>query len=413
MTHAGTRLEITYRDPKELIPYKNNARIHSDKQIAEIMASMGEFGFTAPILLGAANNILAGHGRLMAAIRLHLNEVPTIHLTQLSDSQQRAYILADNKLSLNASWDEELLSIEIQALNDIDFDVSLTGFGTDEIDDIFGNTRKGGLTDDDATPKVLDEAVTLPGDVWTMGKHKLICGDALAGDTLGSLMFGFRVDMVFTDPPYNANYSSRVDVNRREPWGGILNDKMSKTDFDTFLQRTMDTLNTYLKDQASIYCCIDWKHYGQLAEKFGETFNHKATIIWDKKHIGLGTYYRTQYEMVLFGVKGDRISIWNSGYDERDVWSMSREPSGNYVHPTQKPVEMVERAIINSSHKDDLILDLFGGSGTTLIASEKTNRVARIIELDVKYADVIVKRWQNFTGSKAINSSGRTIDNGM
>lgn len=220
-------------------------------------------------------------------------------------------------------------------------------------------------------------------------------------------MNGNKADMVFTDPPYNANYSSRVDINRRKPWGGILNDKMNYDDFDNFLIDLNSTLYSVLKENSSIYECIDWKHYSQVESIFKEAFNHKSTIIWNKNYFGLGTYYRTKYEMILFGCKGEKLNVWNGNHDEMDVWDEDREKVNNYVHPTQKPLTIPARAIKNSSNVNDNILDTFGGSGSTLIACEQLNRNCYMMELDPKYIDVIIQRWENFTGKKAelINDS--------
>jgi DNA modification methylase len=215
--------------------------------------------------------------------------------------------------------------------------------------------------------------------------------------------------MIFTDPPYNADYSSRVDKTRRKPWGGILNDNMTSEAFDTFLIDINGVYWSLLVKGGSIYECIDWKHYPQMEKVFSEAFNQKSMIVWNKNYFGLGTYYRTKHEIILFGIKGDKMNVWNASHDEMDVWDIDREKVKNYQHPTQKPVSIPERAIKNSSRQSDIIVDLFMGSGSTLIACEKLERKCRAMELDAKYCDVIIKRWQDFTGKEAIHAeTGQT-----
>lgn len=220
------------------------------------------------------------------------------------------------------------------------------------------------------------------------------------------------MDMVFTDPPYNADYVSRVDKDRREAWGGILNDKMTDDDFADFLIDVNAMIDMQLKDGGAIYECIDWKRYPQMAVIFNEVFNQKSMIVWNKNYFGLGTYYRTKHEIILFGVKGDKLNVWNAGHNEMDVWDLDREKNNNYQHPTQKPVTIPSRAINNSSNPNDKVLDLFGGSGSTLMACEQTNREAYLMELDPKYVDVIVSRWEQYTGEEAvlINGKGQSVD---
>jgi DNA modification methylase len=228
-----------------------------------------------------------------------------------------------------------------------------------------------------------------------------LCGDSTDEKSVAYLMDGKLANMIFTDPPYNADYSSRVDKNRRKPWGGILNDNLTEENFGHFLEDSLTQAKNFLEINGSIYCWTDWKHYPLVASIFQSLFNQKSAIVWDKKHFGLGTYYRTQYELVLFGVNGDKLNTWNAGHDERDVWSQSRDTVSDYVHPTQKPIELAIRAIKNSSNQNQNVLDLFGGSGSTLVACEKINRSSFIMELDPKYCDVIIGRWERLTGLTA------------
>lgn len=395
-------MQIVYKKVNELIPYINNSRTHSEEQVNQIVASINEFGFTNPLLIDEKDNIIAGHGRLLASKKLKMEEVPCIVLSGLTEAQKKAYIIADNKMALNAGWDDELLKIELENLKELDFDLELIGFNVDELEDIFQAEEEQEIVEDDFDIEPPEEPKAKLGDIYQLGNHRLMCGDSTSEEDVAKLMNGVKADMVFTDPPYNANYSSRVDINRRKPWGGILNDKMNYDDFDNFLIDLNSTLYSVLKENSSIYECIDWKHYSQVESIFKEAFNHKSTIIWNKNYFGLGTYYRTKYEMILFGCKGEKLNVWNGNHDEMDVWDEDREKVNNYVHPTQKPLTIPARAIKNSSNVNDNILDTFGGNGSTLIACEQLNRNCYMMELDPKYVDVIIKRWEEFTGKKAI-----------
>lgn len=403
--------QIEYLKTSDLIPYARNSRTHSEEQVLQVASSIKEFGFTNPVLIDEEGVIIAGHGRTLAAQKLKLENVPCLRLSHLTDAQKKAYVIADNKLALNAGWDDELLAIELKDLQDSDFDLSLTGFADDELNALLADAIDEGLVDEDETPEPPADPVSVLGDVWVLGQHRVMCGDSTSIDAVDELMQGQKADMVFTDPPYNADYCSRVDKTRRKPWGGIINDKMTREAFDDFLVDINSTLWETLVNGGSIYECIDWKRYPQMANVFSDAFTHKAMIIWNKNYFGLGTYYRTKHEIILFGVKGEKLNTWNANHDEMDVWDVDREKVSDYQHPTQKPVTLPERAIINTSKPADKILDLFGGSGSTLIACEKTGRQARLMELDPKYVDVIVKRWQDFTGKKAIHAqTGRTFD---
>lgn len=405
-------MQITQTPIDKLIPYINNARTHSDEQVAQIAASIKEFGFNNPVLVDKHKGIIAGHGRLLAAKKLGLNTVPTIELSHLSDAQRKAYILADNRLALNAGWDVGLLKIELDDLLANNINLQLLGFDDNELAAILNPAVENeGLCDPDDVPALAAEAISKPGDLWLLGEHRLLCGDSTDPTAVARLLGENKADLVFTDPPYNANYSSRVDKDRPKPWGGIINDNMSDEEFDVFLSEAMNTIVCQVKDGASVYCCIDWKHISQVEKTFRKNFNHKASIIWDKKHFGLGTYYRTQYEIILFGVYGEKLTHWNAGSNERDVWSLSRDPVSDYVHPTQKPVELIERAINNSSQPDNIVLDIFSGSGTTIIACEKTRRKACVCELSPNYCDIQIKRWQKFTGKDAkLESTNKTFN---
>lgn len=398
----------------KLIPYANNARTHSDEQVAQIAASIREFGFNNPVLIAEDDTIIAGHGRVMAARKLNLSEVPCLRLSHLTETQRKAYILADNKLALNAGWENNLLSLELTELADSGFDITLTGFTQEEMDALKPIEVTEGLTDEDATPEVPEEPVTRLGDVWLLGKHRLMCGDSTSIEQAEKLMDGVKVDMVFTDPPYNVAYEGRGEKNKL---GKIKNDDMSDESFEQFCRDVFATYHAVMKPLACIYVCHPDSQTGpKLAfeKTFGELFKKSSTLIWVKQSAGMGWQdYRAQHEPILYGWKegGSGKHFYCGDRSKTTVWKIGRDAQASYVHPTQKPVALPEEAIKNSSKGEDVVLDLFGGSGSTLIACEKTGRINRSMELDPKYCDVIVKRWQDFTGKKAtLESDGREFD---
>ena len=397
-------IEIQYKATEDLIPYARNSRTHSAEQIAQIAASIREFGWTNPVLIDGKNGIIAGHGRVLAAHKLGETQVPTIELSHMSDTQKRAYIIADNKLALNAEWDNEMLALEIDDLKDVGFDLSLTGFTLDEINALNPNVIEG-LTDEDAVPNVPDEPITKLGDVWLLGKHRVMAGDSTSIDDGEKLMGGLLADLVFTDPPYNVAYSGRGANNL----GTIKNDNMSAEDFEQFCRDVFLTYNAIMKPLACIYVCHpDSASAPKIAfeKTFAEQFKKSSTIIWMKQSAGMGWQdYRAQHEPILYGWKEGKGSHFNAGdRTKTSVWKIGRDAQSSYVHPTQKPVCLPEEAIMNSSKGADCVVDLFGGSGSTLIACEKTGRINRSMELDPKYVDVIVKRWQKFTGKQATHA---------
>ena len=399
----------------KLIPYAKNSRTHSDAQVAQIAASVKEFGFVNPVLIDEGGGIIAGHGRVMAARKLGIEEVPCIRLSHLSKNQKRAYVIADNKLALNAGWDDEMLKLEIKDLELAEFDISLLGFADEELDKLMEDaTVKEGLTDDDAVPKPPPDPVTVLGDVWVMGKHRLMCGDSTSIEQAEKLMDGVKADMVFTDPPYNVAYEGRGEKNKL---GKIKNDDMSDESFEQFCRDVFATYHAVMKPLACIYVCHPDSQTGpKLAfeKTFGELFKKASTLIWVKQSAGMGWQdYRAQHEPILYGWKkgGSGKHFYCGDRSKTTVWQIGRDAQASYVHPTQKPVALPEEAIKNSSKGEDVVLDLFGGSGSTLIACEKTGRINRSMELDPKYCDVIVKRWQDFTGKQAIHEeSGKTFD---
>ncbi|MGE4359972.1 MAG: site-specific DNA-methyltransferase, partial [Lysobacteraceae bacterium] len=382
------------------------ARQHSDEQIAQIAASIAEFGFVNPILTGADGVLVAGHGRLAAARKLGLPTVPVVVLDHLTPTQRRALVLADNRLAELATWDDALLRIELEALQDDGFDLDLTGFDADALAELLADEEPQieGRTEDDAAPDVPDEPVSRPGDVWRLGPHRLVCGDATTAEAYARLFpDGERADMVFTDPPYNVNYANSAKDKLRGKHRPILNDALGEGFYD-FLFDALALIMAHTR--GAIYVAMSSSELDTLQAAFRAAGGHWSTfIIWAKNTFTLGrSDYQRQYEPILYGWPEGATRHWCGDRDQGDVWQI-KKPQKNDLHPTMKPVELVERAIRNSSRPGDVVLDPFGGSGTTLIAAEKAGRVARLIELDPKYADVIVRRWQDWTGRQAMREA--------
>ena len=386
----------------KLLPYVRNARQHSDEQIAQIAASIAEFGFVNPILTGADGVLVAGHGRLAAARKLGLPTVPVVVLDHLTPTQRRALVLADNRLAELATWDDALLRIELEALQDDGFDLDLTGFDADALAELLADEEPQieGRTEDDAIPEMPEEPVSRSGDVWRLGPHRLVCGDATTAEAYARLFpDGERADMVFTDPPYNVNYANSAKDKLRGKHRPILNDALGEGFYD-FLFDALALIMAHTR--GAIYVAMSSSELDTLQAAFRAAGGHWSTfIIWAKNTFTLGrSDYQRQYEPILYGWPEGATRHWCGDRDQGDVWQI-KKPAKNDLHPTMKPVDLVERAIRNSSRPGDVVLDPFGGSGTTLIAAEKAGRVARLIELDPKYADVIVRRWQDWTGQQA------------
>jgi DNA modification methylase len=401
-------LQIQKWPVDRLLPYARNARTHTDEQVAQIAASIAEFGWANPILAGADGILIAGHARLLAARKLGLTEVPVIVLDHLSETQRRALVIADNRLALNAGWDEEMLRVELESLRDDEFGLDLLGFTDEEIENLPQEPEEAatGNTDDDAVPEAPETAVTLPGDVWVLGDHRLLCGDATIAADVEKVLAGGLADMVFTDPPYNVNYGATMKDKIRGNKRRIANDALGDG-FAKFLGAACANILAVTK--GAIYACMSSSELHTLQHAFREAGGHWSTfIIWAKNTFTMGrSDYQRQYEPILYGWKEGTDHYWCGARDQGDVWFV-KKPVVNDLHPTMKPVELIERAIRNSSKSRDTVLDPFGGSGSTLIACEKTDRQARVIELEPKYCDVIVRRFQEFTGKAVtLESDGR------
>lgn len=395
-------IQITYKPINDLIPYARNSRTHSDAQVAQIAASIREFGWTNPILLDGENGIIAGHGRLLAAQKLGETQVPTIELAHMSEAQKRAYVIADNKLALNAGWDDEMLFAEFEDLKEAGFDLELTGFTLEEIGKLTPEVVNEGLTDEDEAPPVPEEPKTKLGDIYQLGNHRLMCGDSTSIDAVDTLM-PEMADMVFTDPPYLMDFTGGIHADGSKSFnakhGRIANDKMSEQEGDDFL----DAVNTIIASKVRGAFYITFYRLGidrYYASMKRTGLQCRSLIIWDKgNHTLSNSDYMSMYEPMFYGWVKDHT--FYGGNNGMDIWRVERTKK-NDLHPTMKPLALVEKALIDGSKAKDIVLDLFGGSGTTLIAAEKTGRVARLMELDPKYCDVIVKRWEDFTGKKAV-----------
>lgn len=408
------------RDIASLRPYARNARTHSKKQVKQIAASIERFGFTNAVLVSDDGDIIAGHGRVEAAKLLGWRTVPTLALSHLSEAERRAYVLADNKLALNAGWDKEILAIELQGLIDLDFDVALTGFSLAEVDlvlDEAGDSDPGGLdAPEDHVPAMPAMPVSRMGDVWVLGRHRLLCGDARRAEDLALLMQNERADMVFTDPPYNVKIDGNVcglgSVKHRE--FAMAAGEMSEDQFAGFLGATLGNMGRKMRDGAIAFVCMDWRHMGELLIAGRSAFTElKNLVVWNKTNGGMGAFYRSKHELIFVFKQGsaehtNSFGLGDTGRYRTNVWdyagisSISASRGDELaMHPTVKPVALIADAIRDCSRRGEIILDAFGGSGSTLIAAEKTGRSARLIEYDPIYCDTTVRRWEQLTGKRA------------
>ena len=385
-----------------LIPHARNARTHSDAQVAQIAGSIAEFGFVNPVLVGDDGVIVAGHGRILAARKLGLDQAPVIVLAHLSPTQRRALMIADNQIASNSGWDDEMLAAELAALKEEDFDLDLLGFDDAALDRLLADTIEATEASDEA-PEPPANPVSRPGDVWICGEHRVICGDATVLGDVETVLDGELADMTFCDPPYNVNYANSAKDKQRGKDRAILNDALGES-FGAFLYDA--SVNILTATKGAVYICMSSSELDTLQKAFREAGGKWSTfVIWAKNTFTLGRAdYQRQYEPILYGWKDGADHYWCGARDQGDVWFVDK-PHKNDLHPTMKPVALVERAIRNSSKSRDIVLDPFGGSGTTMIACENTGRRARLIELDPKYVDVIVTRWQSLTGGVATHAA--------
>ena len=388
-------------DVSELIPYTNNSRTHSDEQVLQIAASIKEFGFLNPIIVDGSNGIIAGHGRVMAAKKLGIKELPCIDASHLSEAQKKAYIIADNKLALNAGWDDEILRVEFDALRELDFDLTLTGFSIEELEALDVEELEPEY-EEDADGEIIEpppEPKTKEGDIWILGKHRLMCGDSTSIDAVEKLLSGNKIDLVFTDPPYGVEYQSNMRT-KSEKFAMLKND-------DEFLDiaPVVDSLT-----DGWVFVWTSWKVQHKWIDMFNSFGYPTNIVIWYKPGGGIGDLKKTfisDYEVALVWHRGAELCGKRIG----SVWKVAKDGASTYVHPTQKPVELSMEAIDKTTKNGAAVLDLFGGSGSTLIGCEKTNRRAYLMELDPKYCDVIINRWQTLTGKDAIlESTGETYN---
>jgi len=410
---------ITNRPPGDLKPWPGNPRTHSDKQLAKLKASIQKFGFTAPVLVDEASVILSGHGRVQAAMDLGLPTIPTRIISGLTEAKKRAYVIADNKIAQLSKWDDNLLKAEIEILIQEDFDIETTGFSTAEIDIMFdGAAEPAGNDPDDLQPEDIDEdVVSLEGDLWRLGNHYLLCGNALDTDSYQAVMQDSLAQMVITDPPYNVAIDGHVcgsgKVKHKE--FAMASGEMSPSEFTAFLNIAFSNMHAFAQNGAIIYSFMDWRHAREVQDAANPLFGSPRQLcVWAKDNGGMGTFYRSQHELVFVFKKGDEPHINNfelgqHGRYRTNVWNypgVNTFKGKGYellaLHPTVKPVSLIADAIRDCSHRKGIILDPFSGSGTILIAAERTGRHARAIELDPQYVDVSIMRWQRVTGRQAV-----------
>ncbi|QQN40317.1 site-specific DNA-methyltransferase [Acinetobacter sp. CS-2] len=389
----------------DLIPYANNSRVHSDEQVNQIAASIKEFGFLNPIIIDGDNGIIAGHGRVMAANKLGIKELPCVDASHLTEAQKKAYVIADNKIALNSDWDNDLLRVELEGLQELDFDLSLTGFNEDELGDLL-NVELLPEYEEDADGEVIEppaEPKTKEGDVWILGKHRLMCGDSTSIDALEKLCNDQLVDMWLTDPPYNVAYEGKTKDALT-----IKNDSMGDDDFRQFLRDCYVAADAVMKPGAAFYIWhADLEGYNFRGAAKDANWKVRQCLIWKKSTLVMGRQdYHWKHEPCLYGWKDGAGHLWASDRKQTTILEFDK-PSRNGEHPTMKPVDLFSYCLLNNTKGGDIVLDSFGGSGTTIIACEKDGRVGYLMELDPKYCDVIINRWQTLTGKEAtLESTG-------
>ena len=389
-----TTTEMQLVPLSRLVPYVNNARTHSPEQLTKLRSSLREFGFINPVIIDREFNVIAGHGRIAAAKEEGMEEVPCVFVDFLTEAQKKAYILADNRMALDAGWDEELLRIEIESLQGADFDVSLTGFGEDEIADLFAGDGEKDVKDDDFDlSAALEKAAFVErGDIWTVGRHRLMCGDATSAEDVAALMDGKKANLIVTDPPYGVSFKSGSGLS-------IQNDSMKGDEFYTFLYNSFSCMVEHLESGGAAYVFHADTEGLNFRKAFVDAGFHLAGVcIWVKNSLVLGrSDYQWQHEPVLYGFLKNGKHPWYSDRKQTTIWNYDK-PKRNKNHPTSKPLDLLGYPISNSSQENAIVLDTFGGSGSTLMACEQTNRICHMMELDEKYASVILRRYVEDTG---------------
>ena len=388
-----TTTQMTLVEIDKLIPYINNARTHSKEQINKLRSSLREFGFINPVIIGRDYGIIAGHGRVMAAREEGISEVPCVFVDHLTEAQKKAYIIADNRMALDAGWDEEILKVEIEALQAEAFDISLTGFGDDELSDLFGKDKDAIEDDDyDLTAALEKAAFVEKGDVWVVGRHRLVCGDATSAEDVALLMDGKKANLIVTDPPYGVSFKSNSGLT-------IKNDSMKDEEFYNFLHKSFENMVAHLESGGSAYVFHADTEGLTFRKAFIDAGFHLAGVcIWSKNSLVLGrSDYQWQHEPVLYGFLKNGKHRWYSDRKQTTIWNFNK-PKRNENHPTSKPLDLLSYPIRNSSQENAIVIDTFGGSGSTLMACEATNRICYTMELDEKYASVILRRYVEDTG---------------
>lgn len=399
-------MKVVTKAVADLIPYLRNSRTHSDAQVAQIAASIKEFGWTNPILIDGENGIIAGHGRLLAARKLGQDKVPVIELAHMTEAQKRAYVIADNQLAMNAGWDTSMLTLELGDLKAEGFDLELLGFDAAELEKLMQPEQVEGLTDEDAVPDVPDEPKTKLGDIYQLGNHRLMCGDSTNISDLETLCSGQLVDMWLTDPPYNVAYEGKTKDALK-----IKNDSMDNDAFRQFLRDAYVAADVVMKPGAVFYIWhADSEGYNFRGAAKDAGWTVRQCLIWKKSVMVMGRQdYHWRHEPCLYGWKDGAGHLWAADRKQTTILEFDK-PSRNGEHPTMKPVELFAYQMLNNTKGGDIVLDSFGGSGTTMIAAEKHGRHARLMELDPKYCDVIVKRWEDFTGKQAVLLNSQPSD---
>ena len=420
--------QIKYRATDSILPNPRNARTHSAQQIQQIARSIERFGFNNPVLVDQNNQIIAGHGRVAAAKLLGYDTVPTLRVEHLSNEEKRAYIIADNRLAERAGWDNTILAVELQGLSDLGFDVELTGFEIPEIEMIFDVvTPNASPATDDVLPSLATgNVITRAGDLWILNDHRLFCGDARRRESFEMLLSGEVAQLVFIDPPYNVKIRGHVSGKGRVKHREFVHASGEKTpaQFAKFLEESLSLLAEHSSDGAIHFICSDWRHLDEMLTAGRRTYRElKNLVVWNKTNAGMGSFYRSQHELIFVWKNGrgrhiNNVELGRYGRNRSNVWTYAGVNTFKAdrldelaMHPTVKPAALVADAIRDCSRRGDLVLDSFGGSGTTLIACERTHRKARLIEVDPIYCDQIVRRWQKLTGQNAVHGiSGKPFD---